>query len=95
MHDLLVLLDTFQRVAEDMKLAVARLTSTIGMVKADAAGVSLSDEAVQASCFQPDLEKAVWSWESVSTGHVTFWIKGLDTMLQTLFNHRETGLGRL
>ena len=92
MHDLLVLLDTFQRVAEDMKLAVARLTSTIGMVKADAAGVSLSDEAVQASCFQPDLGEAVWSWESVSTGHVT--LKGLETMLQTLFNHRERGFGR-
>ena len=34
--------------AGDMTLAVARLTSTIGMVKAAAAGVSLSDEAVQA-----------------------------------------------
>lgn len=54
-----VLLDTFRRLVEDMKLAVARLTSTIGMVKANAAGVSLSDEAVQASFFP--LGKAVWS----------------------------------
>ena len=77
-----VLLDTFRRGAEDMKLAVARLTSTIGMVKAAAAGVSLSDEAVQASF---PTEKSCL--ELIIRYHVTFWIQGLDTMLQTLFNH--------
>ena len=52
------------------------------MVKADAAGVSLSDEAVQASFFP--VKSCL---ELTLRCHETFWIKGLETMLQTLFNH--------